>query len=75
MEQVTEIFLKGVFFFIVGAVLITLFIWALIQGALIHASAPALAPLYYFAAVTAGIGGIALYHQAKYALRYVKMAK
>jgi hypothetical protein len=75
MREVTEIFAKGVFFFIIGTALITLFIWALVQGVLMHGKAPQMAALYYFASVLAGVGGFALYHQAKYTLHYAKIAK
>ena len=75
MRETSGIFIKGVFFFIVGATLITLFIWALIQGALLHTNSPQGAALYYFASVMAGAGGLTLYHQAKAALHYARISK
>tara|TARA_Y100000310_G_scaffold334097_1_gene413032 strand:+ start:9706 stop:9933 length:228 start_codon:yes stop_codon:yes gene_type:complete len=75
MKEATILFMKGIFFFLVGATLITLFIWSLAQGALFHGFDSASALFYYFAAVLAGAGGLTLYHQAKYTLHYAKIIR
>lgn len=75
MREITEIFIRGVFFFIVGTVFLTLFIWSLVQGVLMHGTAQYMAMAYYFASVLAGVGGVVLYHQAKYSLHYAQIAK
>ena len=74
MKETSEIFAKGLFFFIVGTVLLTMFIWALVQGVTSHPADPLLSALYYLAAVLSGVGGVVLYHQAKYTMHYAKIA-
>lgn len=73
-SETREIFAKGIFFFVVGTVLLTLFIWALVQGVTEHPVDPVFSLLYYLAAVLSGVGGVVLYHQAKYTLHYAKIA-
>ena len=67
MERVKTMFLRGSFFFIVGVILATLFVWSMVQGILLHTmdSDSEIILLYYFAAWLAGIGALALYHQSK----------
>ncbi len=74
MKETSEIFAKGLFFFIVGTVLLTMFIWALVQGVTGHPKDPLFSLLYYLAAVLSGVGGVVLYHQAKYTMHYAKIA-
>jgi hypothetical protein len=74
MKETSEIFAKGLFFFIVGTVLLTMFIWALVQGVTGHPNDPVLSALYYLAAILSGVGGVVLYHQAKYTMHYAKIA-
>ena len=75
MESIKEVFLKGVFFFIVGVVLATLFIWGMIQGLLSHIAGGEFTLLYYFSSWLAGIGALTLYHQARSFLHYVQISK
>ncbi len=75
MNEVTEIFVKGIFFFIVGTVFLTLFIWSLVQGVTNHEIDPFVSLIYYFSSVLAGVGGVVLYYQAKYTLHYAKISK
>ncbi|MBU0662640.1 MAG: hypothetical protein ABH854_05245 [Candidatus Diapherotrites archaeon] len=77
MEQsLYKLFAKSAFFFIVGVVLASLFVWCLLQGALVHLSGDStIAIAYYFIAWLAGIGALALYMQAKTLFYYVKITK
>ena len=74
-NQVREMFLKGAFFFIVGVVLATLFIWSMVQGVLSHMATGQFTLLYYFVAWLAGIGGLTLYHEARSILHYARISK
>ena len=76
MNEVREMFAKGAFFFIVGVILASLFIWCLMQGVIIHLGGDASTPVaYYFAAWLAGVGGFTLYMQAKGLFHYAKISK
>ncbi len=70
-------FLKGGFFFIVGVVLATLFVWSMVQGILSHlgSGGSEITFLYYFAAWIAGIGGLFLGLQAKQLIHYASISE
>ena len=83
-KQVKELFMDSVFFFIVGVVLGSLFVWCMIQGALIHLSGTtgpfftdkdALAYSFYFIGWICGVGALALYWQAKNRFHYAEISK
>ena len=74
MKQVTAIFLRGAFFFIVGVVFATLFIWSLVEGILSHMRNGQFTFIYYFATWLAGVGAFTLYIQAKSILHYAKIS-
>lgn len=75
MKQVTAIFLRGTFFFIVGVIFATLFVWSLVEGILSHMRNGQFTFIYYFAAWLSGVGAFTLYIQAKSILHYAKISK
>ena len=76
MQDFYKLFIKAAFFFIIGVVLASLFVWCLLQGALIHLQGNHVSALfYYLLAWLAGIAALALYAQAKILLHYVKIIK
>ncbi len=76
MERVKGTFLKGAFFFIVGVILATLFVWSMVQGVLLHTmdANSEIILLYYFAAWLAGVGALTLYLQAKQLIHYASIS-
>ncbi|MBN2067128.1 MAG: hypothetical protein JW744_01530 [Candidatus Diapherotrites archaeon] len=75
MEQVALMFVRGAFFFIVGVILATLFVWCLVEGAMSHLSSGPYTLAYYFASFVAGVGAFTLYHEAKSVLHYAQISK
>ena len=75
MERVSEMFVKGTFFFIVGVVLATLFVWGMVQGVISHFANGEFTTIYYFTSWIAGVGALTLYHQAKSILHYAQISK
>jgi hypothetical protein len=75
MDQVKAMFFKGAFFFTIGVVLATLFVWSMVQGVMSHLTGGDYALFYYFASWLAGIGGLTLYLQAKQILHYATISK
>lgn len=75
MHNTTKIFLKSAFFFSMGVILSTLFIWALIEGIIAHfAREIVIALWYYFAAWLSGIAAMGLYWQSKKDYRYAQLS-
>ncbi|MCX8158398.1 MAG: hypothetical protein N3D73_01910 [Candidatus Diapherotrites archaeon] len=74
MEKTKLLFLKAVFFFVVGVILSSLFVWSFVQGFLIHQKDPYYAFYFYFVSFLAGIAALALYFQAKTMFYYTKMS-
>jgi len=70
-------FLKGIFYFVLGVAFATLFVWSMVQGILIHMTAggPEAAFAYYFAAWLAGIGGLVLGIQARQLIHYASISE
>jgi len=75
MRKVKLMFFKGAFFFIVGVVLATLFVWSMVQGVLMHMANGEFTFLYYFAAWLAGIGGLVLGIQSKQLIHYASISE
>ena len=76
MRDTTKIFIKSAFFFSMGVILSTLFVWALIEGIMTHfAREIAIALLYYFAAWLSGIAAIGLYWQSRKDYRYAQLSE
>ncbi len=75
MKQVTAIFLRGAFFFIVGVIFATLFVWSMVEGIMSHLQNGQFTLFYYFAAWLSGVGAFTLYIQAKSILHYAKISK
>ena len=75
MLKVKYMFLKGGFFFIVGVVFATLFVWSLVEGVLSHMAGGEQPLLYYFAAWLAGVGALTLYFQAKQLIHYASISE
>ncbi len=75
MDQSKSMFVKAVFFFVIGVVLASLFIWCLIQGITIHLIGDTTTPMmYYVAAWLAGVGGFTLYMQARSLFHFAKIS-
>lgn len=76
MESFYKLFAKAAFFFIVGVVLASLFVWCLLEGALVHTSGnSSLAISYYFVAWLSGVAALTLYLQAKTLFHYAKITE
>jgi len=75
MQKVKYMFLKGGFFFVVGVIFVTLFVWSLVEGILSHMAGGGVALPYYFAAWLAGIGALTLYFQAKQLIHYASISE
>ena len=77
MQKVRFMFLKGIFYFVLGVAFATLFVWSMVQGILIHMTAggPEAAFAYYFAAWLAGIGGLVLGIQARQLIHYASISE
>lgn len=75
MQPFYKLFTKAAFFFVVGVVLTSLFIWCLLQGGLAQFSGDsAMAFTYYFIGCLSGIAAFALYLQAKTQFYYAKIS-
>lgn len=75
-KQVTEMFTKAVFFFIIGVILASLFIWSMIQGIIAHfATNDSLAFTYYFVGWISGIAALGLYWQSKNLFHFAKISR
>jgi len=77
MQKVKFMFLKGVFYFVLGVAFATLFVWSMVQGILVHMTTGGTdaAFVYYFAAWLAGIGGLVLGIQAKQLIHYASISE
>ncbi len=75
MQKVKLMFLKGAFYFVVGVILATLFVWSMVQGVLSHMAEGQFTFLYYFAGWLAGIGGMTLYIQARQLIHYASISE
>lgn len=77
MKKVRFMFVKGAFFFIVGVIFATLFVWSMVQGVLNHITTGGneMTFLYYFAAWLAGIGGLVLGMQSRQLLHYASISE
>ncbi|MFH1240674.1 MAG: hypothetical protein V1672_05710 [Candidatus Diapherotrites archaeon] len=76
MSDTTKIFIKSAFFFSMGVILSTLFVWSLIEGVITHFHREmAVALLYYFAAWLSGIAAIGLYWQSRKDYRYAQLSE
>lgn len=71
-----EMFGKAVFFFVVGVVLASLFMWSMMQGITLHvAGKDSSAFMYYFIGWVSGVGGLTLYWQAKFIFHMAKISR
>ncbi len=77
MQKVRFMFLKGIFYFVLGVAFATLFVWSMVQGILIHMTAGGTEAAfgYYFAAWLAGIGGLVLGIQARQLIHYASISE
>jgi len=77
MQRTKILFVQASFFFIVGVILATLFVWSMVQGVLLHSmdTRSEIVLLYYFAAWLAGVGAVVLYHQAKQVIHYASISE
>ncbi|HZX34151.1 MAG TPA: hypothetical protein VFF09_02105 [archaeon] len=75
-NQVKEIFLKALFFFALGVVLASLFMWSMMQGVVAHLGGDSSQAFsYYFIGWISGIGALSLYWQAKYLFHFAKISR
>ena len=77
MRKVRFMFLKGIFYFVLGVSFATLFVWSMVQGILTHMTVGGdeIAFMYYFAAWLAGIGGLVLGIQARQLIHYASISE
>ncbi|MEK6958125.1 MAG: hypothetical protein AABW99_04080 [archaeon] len=75
-KQVIEMFVKAVFFFVVGVVLASLFMWSMMQGVTNHlAGRDSIAFSFYFSGWVSGVAALALYWQAKNLFHFAEISK
>ena len=75
-KQVKEMFTQATFFFTVGVILASLFIWSMMQGLLIHFSGNnSVAFSYYFVGWISGIAALSLYWQARRIFHFAKISR
>lgn len=68
-------FTQAVFFFIVGVILASLFVWSMMQGILAHFNSnDSLAFTYYFVGWISGIAALSLYWQARRIFHFAKIS-
>ena len=75
MQKVKAMFVKGGFFFVVGVIFATLFIWSLVEGILSHVAGGNTPLMYYYAAWLAGVGALTLYFQARRLIHYASISE
>ncbi len=76
VENAGIMFVKAAVIFVSGVILASLFVWALMQGVIIHWSGDATqSMLYYFTAWLSGIAAFTLYIQAKMLFHYARLSK
>lgn len=83
-REVRVVFAKACFFFVVGVILASLFLWSMMQGILVHMTRPDLAIIsdrdttafaYYFIGWISGVAALALYWQAKSLYHYAEISR
>ncbi|MAG18266.1 MAG: hypothetical protein CL944_02210 [Candidatus Diapherotrites archaeon] len=75
-KQVKSMFTQAIFFFIIGVVLASLFMWSMMQGITIHFTGnDSLAFSYYFVGWISGIAAFSLYWQAKNLFHFAKISR
>ncbi|MCR4368952.1 MAG: hypothetical protein NUV67_03535 [archaeon] len=75
-KQVFEMFARGAFFFVVGVILASLFMWSMMQGVAIHLKGnDSVAFSYYFVGWMSGVAALSLYWQAKNLLHFAEISK
>jgi hypothetical protein len=76
IDESTKVFGKSISFFVYGVALGSLFIWCIIQGIKVHLNnMETLAFSYYFLGWVSGVGGLALYWQAKRLFHFAEISK
>ncbi|MCR4334981.1 MAG: hypothetical protein NUV57_00400 [archaeon] len=75
-KQVKSMFIQAIFFFIIGVILASLFMWSMMQGITTHIfGETALAFSYYFIGWVSGIAALSLYWQAKNLFHFAKISR
>jgi len=76
-NQVQEMFLKAVFFFGIGVILASLFMWCMMQGITTHLNSnnSTTAFYYYFVGWISGVAALSLYWQAKSLFHFAKISR
>jgi hypothetical protein len=74
-QEIKLMFVKASFFFMVGVVLASLFVWSLLQGAINHLdNGSGIAFGYYFVSWLSGVSALVLYIQARGLFHYAKIS-
>ncbi|PIN85517.1 MAG: hypothetical protein COV47_01715 [Candidatus Diapherotrites archaeon CG11_big_fil_rev_8_21_14_0_20_37_9] len=75
-SQVKEMFGKSVFFFTIGVILASLFMWSMMQGITLHLNGQEfLAYPFYLVGWISGISALSLYWQAKKLFHFATISK
>ncbi len=76
INETTIIFGKSIAFFIYGVALGSLFLWCIVQGLRAHLNGSEFVAFsYYFLGWISGVGGLALYWQAKNLFHFAEISK
>ena len=69
-------FVRGVFFFTLGVILASLFMWSMVNGVATHLGGDfSSAFAYYFVGWISGVAALALYWQAKHLFHFAEISK
>ncbi|MFH1391237.1 MAG: hypothetical protein ABIH20_02905 [Candidatus Diapherotrites archaeon] len=75
-KQVSSMFIQAIFFFIIGVILASLFMWSMMQGITSHFNGESsLAFSYYFVGWVSGVAAFSLYWQAKNLFHFAKISR
>ena len=75
-SQVMEMMGKAIFFFAIGVILASLFMWSMMQGVTHHLDGnDTTAFTYYFVGWISGVAGFALYFQAKNLFHFARISQ
>jgi len=75
-KQVTEMFVKAVFFFTMGVILASLFMWSMMQGITTHFNGNDTGAFqFYFVGWMSGVAALSLYWQSKNLFHFAKISR
>ncbi len=73
-SEIQAMFVKSAFFFMIGVILASLFVWTMVQGFLVHPTNESTAFVYYFIGWLSGVAAFVLYFQARGLFHYAKIS-